>query len=251
MVLSLAVADPVAFVADDTSPAIVSQGVATFAGVDVSNVTVSLSVVWRRLSVARSLAGIVAADASIAVEDIDAANLLATDFASIEPTALASSVNEALASAGKADTVSVTEISVPVIGNPAPPTEEVAEANIEDHMKWHEERESSDAEQGESCTMRLVILASAVMGMLVLAAVACLVLKKVRRWRVWPAHQERSYTKSDDNETASEVGGEHLAHADADVAAKIVSDEDDDLKSEFSTIAPSDTASIASPQSQV
>lgn len=125
VVMSLEVQDSAAFVENPESAAVVARGIAEVASVDAEDVTVVLTVAspdseHRRLTDVRRLAGSVNVDASIRVSDAAAAHALTASVAAVSDSAMAASLNTALALAAMPDvTVSGLEAAAAVANSDA------------------------------------------------------------------------------------------------------------------------------------
>lgn len=110
--MSLTVADPAAFAANPASKTAVEAGIAAELDVDPEVVNAVLTVPTRRLGeeFPRRLQSAVDVDATIHVEDEDAATTLQRSAGAMEPATMAASLNEALEEAGLA-TVEVANMA--------------------------------------------------------------------------------------------------------------------------------------------
>jgi len=136
----MTVADPLAFVSDESSKAAVEEGIATSVSVPTSAVDVTLTVGGRRISARGRVLqdGAVKVDATIQAEDAAAAENLETRVAAIEPETVALSLNVAFTVAGISSDVTVTTITAnALIEN----SEQIEEANEEDGDAFLEEVE--------------------------------------------------------------------------------------------------------------
>lgn len=134
MTMSMTVEDPSAFVANANSKAAVEEGIAAAAGVERNKVDATLTVGSRRLQgLDRRLQGTVDVSAEIEADNAGAVAALQESVNSIEPAAMTTSLNSALADAGL-PTVAVSSLSAaaapalsPSPGGFTPPSSEDTE----------------------------------------------------------------------------------------------------------------------------
>lgn len=108
----MTVADPAAFINNDTVKAAIADGIATAADVALDLVTVVLSLGRRLLAAKRRLSGVVVASYTISVPA--GASLSASSvMAALTPTALTNSVVNSLSRVGTAATV--TSVASPTV----------------------------------------------------------------------------------------------------------------------------------------
>lgn len=141
----MTVAQPQAFVNDESSKAAVEVGIATSFGVPTSAVDATLTIGGRRISARGRVLqdGAVNVDARIEAEDAAAAENLETRVAAIEPETVSLSLTVALTVAGISSDVTVTTITANAL------IENSEQMNEEDNEEEDDDVFLQEAEEAE------------------------------------------------------------------------------------------------------